>query len=130
MWLTQIPGLPISYGLSRHFRAAVLLCGPWNHLRVVNFVHDRTVGLFALVLERRYLAGMFPKLNVMAIHKLFCPLYSLFVAITVDGDRSEKLAVGPDDVSAVICHVMHPCVWREHATLSVTDGCQGRSGDC
>src|ERR1700722_20665605 len=88
-----------------------LLCGPRNHPPVANFVSDGTTRLFALVLERRDLAGMFPKLNVMAIHKRFCPLYSLFVAITIDGDRFEKLAVSPDDVSAVICHVMHPCVW-------------------
>src|SRR5579863_6407855 len=90
---------------------SALLCGPRNHPPVANFVSDRTTRLFALVLERRDLAGMFPKLNVMAIHKRLCPLYSLFVAITTDGDRFEKLAVSPDDVSAVICHVMHPCVW-------------------
>jgi hypothetical protein len=81
------------------------------------------------VLELGYLAVTLPKLNVVPVDKLRCPFHGCFVVGAFDCVRVEKVAVGSDDVNAIVRHVAAPLARWELAELSVTDSYRRPGGD-
>ena len=77
---------------------------------------------FWLVIEPDYLSVALPKLNVMAVHKLLCFFLGLCIIGAVEMNRTVKMAVRSDHVSAIVRHGAAPLLGGS-ATLSVTDGC-------
>jgi hypothetical protein len=60
------------------------------------------------VLEPGYLAGVMPKLNVVAINELFRPLHCLSIVGAFEWNCVVKMPVRIDDVNAVFRHVAAP----------------------
>jgi len=58
------------------------------------------------VVEPGYLAVQLPKLNVMAVKKLFCLFHRLRIVYAVEWNHPVKMAVRTDDVSAVFRHLL------------------------
>jgi hypothetical protein len=79
---------------------------------------------YSFTRDIRYPAISLPKLDIVAVHKLYCRFRRCLVVSTVKVHGFGIMAVVPDDVGSIMRHVMHPSCWREYKTLSVTDKCR------
>jgi hypothetical protein len=59
---------------------------------------------FRLAVEPSYLSGALPKLNVVAVHELFCFFHSFGIIGALKLQGAVEMPICIDDVSAVVWH--------------------------
>jgi hypothetical protein len=70
------------------------------------------------VREFGYLSVALPKLHVVAVYKLFCPLLGLCVIGAIEVNRAMEMTVRSDNVNAIIRHDAAPVLGGSVTELS------------
>jgi hypothetical protein len=70
---------------------------------------DCSIGtVFGIVIELGYLPIALPKLNIMTVDKLLCPLNGFAIVGAFEWNRIVEMTVSPDDVGAIFRHMPLP----------------------
>jgi hypothetical protein len=78
------------------------------------------------VLEPGYLAVQLPKLNVVAVKKLFCPFHRRRIVDAVEWNHPVKTAIRTDDANPVFRHLL--CRLRDQSpVLDIVRNCGATS---
>jgi hypothetical protein len=97
------------HGISRfHHREASLCKASFQFLPVISFGHFRSPSYFGFAREHGYLSVALPKLNVVAVNKLFCLFRGFGIVGAFEWNRLEEMLIRPDEVNAVIRHGAAP----------------------